>query len=356
MELFRIENVGIHDDFFDLGGHSLLAIKVMSRIRDVLGIDLPVLSLFENPTISSMADCLVKAGLKETPVQAVPAQVEETAQPAHKPQAVPQREVQRRMTPFYFGADDAPLFGVYSPPSGAVARQAAVLMCAPIGIEYMRTHYATRLVSGQLVRAGFHVLRFDYHGVGDSSGEVGTGQFDVWRDDIATAAGELLESSGVQDLTVVGLRMGAVLAVEALASRKIKAKCLVLWDPVVSGSAYLSTLEKMHTEAAAERRVPLKPTDELLGARFPQDLRTAIQGTDIAQRLQKVDVQKAALIVSDDLAQYASLVDSMRSRWPDAKFRSIGDAVDWESVKGAYEGRMTGSIMRAVAETVESLS
>lgn len=62
-DMFKIESVGIHDDFFDLGGHSLLAIKTMSRIRDVLGVDLPVLTLFENPTIAALAESLTKSGV-----------------------------------------------------------------------------------------------------------------------------------------------------------------------------------------------------------------------------------------------------------------------------------------------------
>lgn len=61
MKMFKIENVSIHDDFFDLGGHSLLAIRVMSRIREALGIDLPVQALFVNPTIAALADTLTEA-------------------------------------------------------------------------------------------------------------------------------------------------------------------------------------------------------------------------------------------------------------------------------------------------------
>jgi hypothetical protein len=76
---------------------------------------------------------------------------------------------------------------------------------------------------------------------------------------------------------------------------------------------------------------------------------------DLAQRLQNVDVEKAALIVSEDLPRYTSLLNSMRSRCPEATFRSIGDPVDWESVKSSYEGRMIGPIIRAVAEAVEGL-
>jgi pimeloyl-ACP methyl ester carboxylesterase len=351
MEMFKIENVGIHDDFFEIGGHSLLGIKVMSRIRDVLGIDLPVLNLFENPTIAALADSLTKAG-----VASAPALIDRNTQPAREPHSGRQQEGRWTITPMYFGAADAPLFGVYSPPNVAVARQAAVLLCAPIALEYMRTHYAMRLVASQLAKAGFHVLRFDYHGTGDSSGNVDAGQFDLWGDDIALAARTLLQTSGVRNLTVVGLRMGAALAVEALASRDIKARSLVLWDPVVSGGEYLSRLEQMHAEFTAERRVLRRPTNELLGAHFPQDLRTAIQALDIANSLPKLDVQRAALIVSGDQPRYSALLNSMRSRWPEAIFRPMSDPVDWDSLKAAYEGRTTGPIIRAVAEAAESLS
>jgi surfactin family lipopeptide synthetase C len=63
MELFKVKSIGIHDDFFDLGGHSLLGIKLMSRIREGFGVDLPVLTLFENPTIAGLADGLSTSGI-----------------------------------------------------------------------------------------------------------------------------------------------------------------------------------------------------------------------------------------------------------------------------------------------------
>jgi amino acid adenylation domain-containing protein len=54
-QVLRIEQVGIGDDFFELGGHSILAIQVISRARQAFAIDLPLQSLFEQPTIAGLA-------------------------------------------------------------------------------------------------------------------------------------------------------------------------------------------------------------------------------------------------------------------------------------------------------------
>ncbi len=54
-ELFEIERVGIEDPFVELGGHSLLALQLASRVRDALGVELPLHNPFAVPTIAELA-------------------------------------------------------------------------------------------------------------------------------------------------------------------------------------------------------------------------------------------------------------------------------------------------------------
>ncbi|MCT7957942.1 amino acid adenylation domain-containing protein [Laspinema palackyanum] len=82
-EVLGIKRVGIHDNFFELGGHSLLATQLASRVRDKFGLELPLRSVFESPTIAELAP--VVQGLKQ-----------QNSNP-HAPALVPVSRERRRM-------------------------------------------------------------------------------------------------------------------------------------------------------------------------------------------------------------------------------------------------------------------
>jgi hypothetical protein len=89
-EVLRLDQVGVHDSFFQLGGHSLLAVQVISRLRKAFQTDVPLRCLFEAPTVAELS----RAILANEPV---PGQVEKIARIMSKVKRMSPDEVKRTL-------------------------------------------------------------------------------------------------------------------------------------------------------------------------------------------------------------------------------------------------------------------
>jgi uncharacterized protein len=149
------------------------------------------------------------------------------------------------MTGFFFGPADQALFGFFNPTD---SEGRAVLICPPWGVEYEYAHRALRVLAQRLAFKGTHVLRFDYSGTGDSWGDDTDADLERWLEDLDLAARELRSISGEPRLDLVGLRLGATIALRA-ERRFGGVDRMVLWDPITNGGSW-----KTELQALARRR------------------------------------------------------------------------------------------------------
>lgn len=187
------------------------------------------------------------------------------------------------IVPRFFASRECPVFGVYHAPDGDVMKNEGVVLCYPGPQEYAQVHWAFQKLAKMLSAGGLHVLRFDYSATGDSCGESSDASLAAWSHDIESAVTELRDLAAIRRVSVVGMRLGAALALRAVA-RGLKARTLVLWDPVVLGDDYVRSLD-----AAEDFRLSLlyfpesksRVTTEVMGYPFPERLRAETADIDL---------------------------------------------------------------------------
>ena len=141
------------------------------------------------------------------------------------------------MNPHFFSESSRALFGIHTPARGLA--EIGVVICPPLGQEGLTAHRSLRILADRLADAGVEVLRFDYYGTGDSSGEMRDGDLSLWAGNVRTATQHLREVAPVRRVVLVGLRLGATLALlaEVPATSRI-----ILWDPVLDGRHFIADL------------------------------------------------------------------------------------------------------------------
>jgi pimeloyl-ACP methyl ester carboxylesterase len=219
----------------------------------------------------------------------------------------------RTVLPLYFGSPEKPLFGCYHEPR-ANLRKCAVVICQPIGHEYINCHRALRQLAVRLCDAGFPVFRFDYYGCGDSSGNAEEGSIPQWVEDASTAITEARRRTGLVQVCLIGLRLGGALSV-MIGARRGDLESLVLWDPVVNGKSYFEGLLLLQKEMLRLRSKPSraqKPQSymDVLGFPFSDFLRAELEKINLLA-IGRKPAKNVLVIQSDEAGKNSGFEDHL---------------------------------------------
>jgi pimeloyl-ACP methyl ester carboxylesterase len=247
---------------------------VIARLTTELTIDLPVRDFFANPTIALVAAHLSRlTGHHETPDA-----IDLSA------------DIRRRMPviePFYFDSSNQSLFAVHYRPvefSVSAKRNQCVVIASSIGHEYTRGHRNLQQIAKELAQRGIDVLRFDYAGVGNSSGDAIDLSFESMIDNLHDAIAQACRRTGLSSVSVLGVRWGATVA-SSIEDTRQRIDQQVFWDPLISGAEFIAMVELFHrrelvglTRFNRARRTKI---DQVYGERYTDAKRQSLMNAQL---------------------------------------------------------------------------
>jgi len=188
--------------------------------------------------------------------------------------------------PFFFRTAEMPLFGCYHEAQSNIIRDCGMVLCHPLGQEYIRSHRTVRQLAIGLSKIGFPVLRFDFSGCGDSEGDCEQWGIRQWLMDIDSAIAELKTRGKVKRVCLIGLRLGATLARMVGANRE-DIEGMVLWDPVINGMDYVAELTSQQPKhlvrygGVPQNLIREKEEQEVLGFTLTKTLLADLQAINL---------------------------------------------------------------------------
>ena len=258
------------------------------------------------------------------------------------------------MKPLFFkNSSGGQLYGVYHGSAKTSQPQArAVVICPPLGQEYIRTHWACKLLAKQLARGGAHVLRFDWTGHGNSSSDiVQQKSLPSWTDDLGQAIDWIREKSNASSVTLLGLRFGASLAA-LTAQQRPDINSLVAWEPVIDGGSYLHDLRTMHARMIdlwhSKTSTPNNSeNEEILGFSFSRSLLKEIE--QVKLNLRELYLPQLIIDLQSNPQAYSHIEPSLQ------RTLRTDDEANWNQLSTLETAWLRPQTTRLIVKTVADM-
>ena len=245
----------------------------------------------------------------------------------------------------YIGPDDHKVFSWLHYCPDVPTAETGVVICAPLGVEYMNSHRSLRHIADEYACAGIPALRFDYLGTGDSADADPAGnQLEFQLQSIQIAIEAIRQEVSLSTVGLFGFRFGATLA--ALFSQRQEVEFLSLWAPVVKGRQYLreiKLLQRVNSEQSKE--------DFLEAGGLVINPLTEQACKDINLLTLEPRCQRALVIPSDEISNLDTLCESWRQ-----PHREITQLVLQGSSDMLMDAHFSNVPLAEIAQLVESSS
>jgi alpha-beta hydrolase superfamily lysophospholipase len=241
--------------------------------------------------------------------------------------------------PLYFRSGERQLFGWLHWPDEVSSADLGLVVCKPFGYEAICAHRSLKTFADAAAATGVPALRFDYTGTGNSQDLPGTAEeLSIWVDDALSACDELRRRTGVARVGILGVRLGALLALLAAAKSK-SVDALVLIAPVISGRRYLRELRRVQlaaSEFAVVAPQSIASDDQCEGDEGPFEVSGFAMSSATTALLARTDLS----VLDSAPARRILLVD--RDDLPSAKGWSeslarLGAEVEYEALSGIVQ-------------------
>ena len=138
------------------------------------------------------------------------------------------------LLPFFLPAQGGQRYCLLHLPAPGRPARGGIIYIHPFAEELNKSRHVAAMQARAFAAAGYSVLQLDLYGCGDSSGDFGDARWSIWRNDLHLACAWLAQRVD-GPLTLWGLRLGALLALELAAHAPVPLRQLLLWQPELDG-------------------------------------------------------------------------------------------------------------------------
>lgn len=168
-----------------------------------------------------------------------------------------------QFSPFFLNTEGRALFCVFYPAQETLKPKGFIVHVPAFAEEMNKSRRMIALQSQHFAKNGYAVLVMDLLGTGDSSGDFSDATWSIWKQDIEAAC-QWLTGQGASEITLWGLRLGALLALDFAADTTFKINQLLFWQPVLSGELFMTQFLRLRIAAAMmDKNAPQEKTADL---------------------------------------------------------------------------------------------